>query len=588
MKNLASAVVVPLVLLLCFWLIEIAEVVYGFNLHALGVYPREVRGLVGIVTSPFIHGDFEHLMANSIPFLVMGAALFYFYKDISLRVFVFIWLFSGLFVWLTGRPAWHIGASGVVHGLFAFLFVSGLVRRSKELIAISLLSVFLYGSMVWGFLPGIFPERNISYEAHGGGLLVGVLLSVIYRKKGPQRKVYHWDDDDTDEMFYKPGLKIVVDEAIPFIKGVFEPYAYVQYLKGDRIAPSDVYDADALIVRTRTKCNRKLLEGSKVKFIATATIGYDHIDTDYCRRNGIRWVNAPGCNSGSVAQYVASTLAMLAVNEGMDLSSKTIGIIGVGHVGKKIACLAEVLGMNVLLYDPPRALKEGAKLFTNLETIQEEADIITFHVPLKYTSQDATYHLADDFFFRQLKRKPYIINTSRGEVVETAALEKALHQKMIAGCILDVFENEPEIERKLIDQCLLATPHIAGYSADGKANGTVMTVRSVADFFQLPMGHWEVPALPAPETPPIIYSEKYDGFWLLAHAMLSSYPIALDDARLRSEPAAFERLRSNYPIRREYPAHTVVCSRLVADATKGKLAKLGFKVQTEAPPTEEA
>lgn len=580
MKKILSALIIPLSLLIIFWLLKLAETVYGVDLYFLGVYPRELKGLIGIITHPFIHGDFEHLIANSLPFLVLGVSLFYFYKGISIPIFIFTWIFSGLFVWIFGRPAWHIGASGVVHGLFAFLFVSGLLRRSKELIAVSLLSVFLYGGMVWGFIPEFFPGKNISFEGHGGGLLTGFALAVLYRKKGPQRKEYPWGDDETNIPYQKKVLKIVVDKAIPYIKGVFEPFAYVQYLDGHKISSSDVFDADVLIIRTRTKCNKKLLAASSVKFIATATIGFDHIDVDYCKQNDIQWINAPGCNSSSVMQYMASAFSMLMLEKNIDLREKTLGIIGVGHVGKKVAFLAEIFGMKTLLYDPPRALREGNQQFVNLETIQREADIITFHVPLKHVGQNATYHLADEYFFRNLEKRPFIINTSRGEVVDEQALKQALEKKIIAGYILDVFENEPKVNQMVVEKSFLSTPHIAGYSADGKANGTRVAVRATADFLGLPLTDWEPPTLPQPDLP-MIYSGAHSDIWLLIYAILCSYNISADDFKLRSHPEQFEMFRNNYPNRREFQAYTVVLQHTVSPEIKEKLRLLGFQVETK-------
>ncbi|MDR0363879.1 MAG: rhomboid family intramembrane serine protease [Bacteroidales bacterium] len=577
MKKIVSAWIVPVTLLLGFWLLKLAETVYDIDLRFLGVYPRELKGLAGIITAPFIHGSFEHLIANSLAFLLLSTALFYFYKGVSIQVFIYTWIFSGLFIWLVARPAWHIGVSGVIHGLFAFLFMSGLLRRSKELIAISLLSVFLYGGMVWGFIPEFFPGKNVSFEGHGGGLLAGLVLAIVYRKKGPQKKEYQWNDDETDIPYQKSTLKIVIDKGIPFIKGVFEPFAYTQYLDGHKISSSDVFDADALVVRTRTKCDKKLLEASSVKFIATATIGYDHIDVDYCKKNNIHWANAPGCNSSSVMQYVAAVLSMLALEKGFNPQGKKIGIIGVGHVGKKVAFLAELFGMKPLLYDPPRALREGFDWFTNLETIQSEADIISFHVPLKYIGQDATHHFADEYFFRNLKKNPFIINTSRGEVVDESALMNALSRNLIAGYVLDVFENEPKINKAVIEKSFISTPHIAGYSCDGKANGTSSSVREVSRFLNLPLSEWEVPMLPKPDNP-LIYSKNYDGFWLLVHAVLSTYNIAQDDYKLRSHPEQFEFFRNNYPNRREFEVFTVVLQKHISSDIREKLKALGFHI----------
>lgn len=231
-------------------------------------------------------------------------------------------------------------------------------------------------------------------------------------------------------------MKIIVDDKIPFIKEAIEKIAdEVVYAPGKDFTPSLVKDADALIIRTRTRCNRELLEGSKVKFIATATIGFDHIDAEYCREAGITWTNAPGCNSASVAQYLQSSLILLQTLKGINLPEVTIGIIGVGNVGSKVAKVAQELGMRVLLNDLPREDREGKQGFSSLQTLAEECDVLTFHVPLYKEGGYKTCHLADDAFFQSLKRKPVIINTSRGEIIETGALLSALDTGLVSDAI---------------------------------------------------------------------------------------------------------------------------------------------------------
>ena len=262
-------------------------------------------------------------------------------------------------------------------------------------------------------------------------------------------------------------MKIVIDDKIPYIRGAFEPFAEVIYLPGSKTTADVVKDADALVTRTRTICNRNLLEGSYVKFIATATIGYDHIDTEYCREAGIEWTNAKGCNAESVNQYVASALFARAIKNRQDPARKTIGIVGVGNVGTKVEKLARTIGMKVLLNDPPRERKEGSANFVSLEKIQHEADVITFHVPLNRTGPDATFHMIDEQFLQNLDKKPLIINSCRGEVHNTPAVKKAIENGMISGFIADCWENEPLIDLELLDMAVYGTPHIAGYSRDG-------------------------------------------------------------------------------------------------------------------------
>ena len=246
-------------------------------------------------------------------------------------------------------------------------------------------------------------------------------------------------------------MKVIVDNKIPFIKEAIGKIAdEVIYVPGKDFTPALVKDADALIIRTRTQCNRELLQGSRVQFIATATIGFDHIDTEYCHEAGITWTNAPGCNSASVAQYLQSTLLLINLLKGKNLSEMTIGIVGVGNVGIKVAKVARELGMRVLLNDLPREEKEGSTNFCSLQFLAEECDVITFHVPLYKEGKYKTFHLADEAFFRSLKRSPIIINTSRGEVIETAALLKALQTGLISDAVIDVWENEPDINLTLL------------------------------------------------------------------------------------------------------------------------------------------
>ncbi len=343
-------------------------------------------------------------------------------------------------------------------------------------------------------------------------------------------------------------MKIIIDKNIPYIKGVFEVVADVEYLSYKEMTPEAVCDADALITRTRTKCNRNLLGGSKVKFIATATIGYDHIDTEFCAENDIQWANAPGSNALSVTQYMASVLLFLAKKNKFDLCEKTLGIVGVGNVGSRVVKLADSFGMKVLLNDPPRARKEGNEAFVSLAEIAEKADIIAFHPFLNFDGIDKTYHLADTDFFNSLKRKPIIINASRGEVVDNQALKSAMKSGLVADVVLDCWENEPNIDLELLEKVAIATPHIAGYSADGKANATMQSVQSVSRFFNLGLDDWQPSELP----------KGLDGdFSSLSFTdfFKKTYDILAESNFLKSSLETFEQQRSNYPVRREPKAY---------------------------------
>jgi erythronate-4-phosphate dehydrogenase len=323
-------------------------------------------------------------------------------------------------------------------------------------------------------------------------------------------------------------MKVIVDNKIPYIKEAINRIAdEVVFLPGADFTKEVVKDADALIVRTRTRCNRELLEGTQVKFIATATIGYDHIDTEYCREAGITWTNCPGCNAGSVEQYVRSVLGLLQRKKGLDLKNATIGVVGVGHVGSRVARTAKLLGMRVLLNDPPRADK-GETGFVDLATIARECDVITFHTPLIQEGIYRTYHLVDKDFLFSLKRAPYLINSSRGEVVDTASLLASLAAGKVKDVVIDTWENEPRISRDLLEAAFLATPHIAGYSADGKANATRMSLEALCRFFGM-----EVEFEITPPEGPSDYDPTRDSEWL------------------KADPEKFEWFRGNYPIRRE-------------------------------------
>jgi len=373
-------------------------------------------------------------------------------------------------------------------------------------------------------------------------------------------------------------MKIVIDDKIPYIRGVLEPFAEVLYLPGNQTTAEVVRDADALITRTRTPCSRELLEGSRVRLIATATIGFDHIDVHYCRRAGIAWINAPGCNAESVNQYLASALFSYARRRNSQLRGRTIGIVGVGQVGSRIARTSEILGLNVLLNDPPRERAEGSAEFVSLREISRCADIISFHVPLNLEGPDRTWHMVDADFVAGLEQRPLLVNTCRGEVFDTGALHDALAADRLDGLILDCWEHEPGIDVGLLDRADFGTPHIAGYSRDGKARGTQVSVRAVSRFFELGIDDWEPAGVEVPESPLI----ELDGSGqteesILAAAVLATYEIEEDDAALRRNPDRFEQLRGDYPVRREFDSYSIRASNVGADPL-GKLRRMGFKI----------
>ncbi|MFA6127282.1 MAG: 4-phosphoerythronate dehydrogenase [Bacteroidales bacterium] len=340
-------------------------------------------------------------------------------------------------------------------------------------------------------------------------------------------------------------MKLVIDHKIPFIKGIFEPHAEVLYLPGGEIRREHLLKADCLLVRTRTQCDQKLLKKTNVKFIGTATIGFDHIDTKWCENNGIAWTNAPGCNSGAVMQYVTSALYEMARRKNFHLADKTLGIIGVGNVGKKIAKKARELGMTVILNDPPRQRTEGGNEFTDLTTLLKNADIITLHVPLNRDGTDKTIQMVDGEFLKNIKPGAILINSSRGEVIEEGEVLRELREvrevrevKRLGGIVMDVWQNEPDINRELMDLVDIATPHIAGYSVEGKYNATKIIVQEASRFFGIPLSTF----------PPLIR----DGREVNQTGPMEPYDISSDDKNLRESPETFEQQRNNYPARWEF------------------------------------
>lgn len=337
-------------------------------------------------------------------------------------------------------------------------------------------------------------------------------------------------------------IKVIIDSAIPFIERVLDPYATVIRVEGKEITALDVTDTDALIIRTRTICDAELLEGSKVKFIGSATIGYDHIDMEYCERKGITVVTAQGCNAMAVVHYMAAVFNEI----GGDLTKKKLGVIGVGNVGSRVALLGRKLGMEVMLNDPPRAAKESSFVSHELGKMLPECDIITLHTPYTTTGKYPTENLANEHFFDKIRRGTIFINTSRGEVVNEEALIDAIDDFKIAHAFIDVWRGEPSINHELLKRTTISTPHIAGYSMQGKANGSAHIVRAFAQHFKIQgLQEWYPSGIKTDQRTDISADEILKG-------IKEYYDILDDDKALRHTPERFEELRNRYHYREEY------------------------------------
>lgn len=342
-------------------------------------------------------------------------------------------------------------------------------------------------------------------------------------------------------------MKIIIDSAIPYIKGVMEPYFDVVYKKGATISKEDITSCDAMFIRTRTCCNRELLEGSSVKFIGTATIGTDHIDLQYCEQNGIYVSNAAGCNAMAVAQWVLAAIVEQSKTTPIIPNKTTIGIVGVGNIGTLIAKLFDNMGFVVLKNDPPRALRDKDFYSTPLEDLLEKSDFLTFHTTLSTKGDFPTYHLLNRENISLLNSSATVLNASRGGVIDEEALIGSYDSGKILNMMIDVWEGEPNINAKLLERAKVATSHIAGYSQQGKGNATEMIVKEIAKRFDI----WQLldwyPAEVSRLACPAVIS------WAnLRRLMPLYYDISSDTKALKSSPENFETLRDNYQYRKEF------------------------------------
>ncbi|MEJ2650085.1 MAG: 4-phosphoerythronate dehydrogenase PdxB [Sedimentisphaerales bacterium] len=382
-------------------------------------------------------------------------------------------------------------------------------------------------------------------------------------------------------------MKIVADANIPFVTECFSSIGQVHVISGRDIKKDVVADADILLVRSITPVFADLLTGSKVRFVATATIGFDHVDVGFLRRNAIGFASAPGSNANSAAEYVIAAILEVAQRRRIALEGKSIGIIGVGNVGSRVMKKCHALGMEVLLNDPPLYRQTDDPKFLQLQELFK-CDFITLHTPLTFEGIDKTFHLADENFFSSLKKGCVFINASRGGVVNSKALADSIKAKHLKSAVLDVWENEPNIDTSLLEMVDTGTPHIAGYSLDGKIAGLIMIYKSVCEYFGMEPQHEASDFLPEPQVKTIELSKlKRKEQTLVLDSVRKVYNIKNDDANLRQiskEPEQnrgkfFDNLRKNYPVRREFQ-NTRVIVKDAESSLANKLRGIGFEVVT--------
>ncbi len=378
-------------------------------------------------------------------------------------------------------------------------------------------------------------------------------------------------------------MRIAVDEAIPYWKEAFTSLGEVRPFAGRKLRPADLRETEALVVRSVTRVDASLLEGSPVRFVGSATIGMDHLDVGYLKARGIHFTNAAGCNANAVSEYIAATLVLMAKRKGWNLKKKSIAVVGVGNVGSRVEKKARALGMNVLLCDPPLRDSTGDRRY--LSSLEEVlgADILTFHVPLTTGGPYPTYHMVDAKVLARLSRRQFIINSARGPVIQAADLKSSLSSGKIEGAVLDVWEDEPRIDLSLLDLIEIGTPHIAGYSIDGKIRATEMIFEALCGSLQQ-TAVWNTRGL-YPPTATIRSEEHLRGDEATRSIVLKAYNILEDDASLRalrSQPrdralAGFDRLRNEYKFRPEFRHFSVNLHEGQSDVA-GTLRALGFDV----------
>ncbi len=389
-------------------------------------------------------------------------------------------------------------------------------------------------------------------------------------------------------------LKILADENLPFAKEAFGSLGEVRLLPGRAITREVLLDVEVLLVRSITTVNDALLRGTPVRFVGTATIGFDHLDREYLAASNIAFASAIGSNANSVAEYVIAALLHWAVSHNLELAGKSLGVVGAGNVGSRVIPKARALGLNVLVNDPPLARKfRNAREAPPFEFLPlsdlGQADFITLHTPLTSTGPEPTYHLFNEARLSAMKRGSVLLNTARGAVVDNLALKKALQANHLAGAILDVWENEPHLDLELLRGVHLATPHIAGYSFEGKLQGTRQIYEALCAFLKAAPAWDATRHLPAPARHLIkIAASTRSNLEILHEAVCHAYDIAADDRALRAgfyrddwtavqRGRHFDQLRRAYPIRREFGSYTLSCDPGQAPLAE-TLRELGFQI----------
>lgn len=381
-------------------------------------------------------------------------------------------------------------------------------------------------------------------------------------------------------------MKIVADKNIPFVQQCFSSLGDVEIAAGWQITPKVVAAADILLVRSVTKVNAELLENSGVRFVGTATIGVDHIDTDFLQSRKIGFASAPGSNANSVAEYVTAGLLEIAAKKNIGLAGKSIGIIGVGNVGSRVAEKCRALGMKPYLNDPPLQRQTADARYLPVEELYS-CDFITLHTSLTLQGRDKTFHLAGEGFLRALKKGCVFLNTSRGAVVDSTALKGEIASGRFAAVLLDVWENEPAVDTELLRMVDIATPHIAGYSLDGKVSGLIMIYQAACEYFGLQVKFKAADFLLKPEIDKlqIAAGGGQNEQEMLRRIVKKVYDINYDDIQLRQiadlpakqQGGFFSKLRKNYPVRREF-ANTKIFVEPGSDGLTRRLKGIGFPV----------